>query len=144
GVVALPINQSVTNHLLLRRWDQLAGDPDQGGLIIQPNDGGAVIVEGDGDNGWLNLEDGIQIQFPPGGATYRPGDYWLIPARVATGDIEWPRLRDAQGNLILDNNNQPIPQALDPHGIEHHYAPLGVISVDPNGTISAQADLRRV
>jgi len=41
----------------------------------------------------LTLADGVQIQFqksdPDGPAeTYRTGDYWLIPARTATGDVE--------------------------------------------------------
>jgi hypothetical protein len=35
----------------------------------------------------IDLEDGIQIQFLTGGK-YPTGDYWLIPARVATGDVE--------------------------------------------------------
>ena len=32
-------------------------------------------------NQWVELEDGIQIQFVAG--QYRAGDYWLIPARTA-------------------------------------------------------------
>jgi hypothetical protein len=64
---------------------------------------------------WINLEDGVQIQFSAGGE-HRTGDYWLIPARVATGTIEWPQANDL--------NPQPLP----PHGIEHHYALLGFAS----------------
>jgi Family of unknown function (DUF6519) len=56
---------------------------------------------------WIDLEDGVQIQFSAGGE-YRTGDYWLIPARVATGNVEWPQDDDL--------NPQPLP----PHGIEHH------------------------
>jgi hypothetical protein len=66
----------------------------------------------------------VQIYFEPDG-TYRTGDYWLIPARTATGDVEWPKERDEEGN--------PIPEALPPHGIEHHYAPLAIISVNGDG-----------
>jgi DNA-binding NtrC family response regulator len=40
----------------------------------------------------------------------------LIPARTATGDVEWPGAVGA-------------PEALPPHGIEHYYAPLARISV---------------
>jgi len=47
--------------------------------------------------------------------TYRTGDYWFIPARTATGDVEWPK----------DDKDQP--EAQPPHGIEHHYAPLAVV-----------------
>jgi hypothetical protein len=68
---------------------------------------------------WLDLEDGVQIQFAPDGE-YRSGDYWLIPARVATQGIDWP----------LDASGHPALQ--DPEGIEHHYAPLG-IAADNDG-----------
>jgi hypothetical protein len=101
------INQS--KHPLLRRWDQQPGDPATGGLQLT-NDGAALIV---GSNtAWLNLEDGVQVQFQEG--VYRTGDYWLIPARTATGNVEWPLLNGK-------------PSALQPHGVEHHYAPLAVV-----------------
>jgi hypothetical protein len=45
---------------------------------------------------------------------YRTGDYWLIPARVATNDIEWPS----------------VTEGVLPHGIEHHYAPLAILTKD--------------
>ncbi len=110
-----------TRHPLLRRWDQ------QSDAI--------PVSEGDSaqDNDWINLESGVQILFPKVGGNqasqYRIGDYWLIPARTATGDVEWPG---------------PVgsPTALPPHGIIHHYAPLAIISV-ANGTISSLTDLRR-
>jgi hypothetical protein len=50
------------------------------------------------------------------GGEYLTGDYWFIPARVATGNVEWPQADDL--------NPQPLP----PHGVEHHYAPLGFVS----------------
>jgi hypothetical protein len=72
------------------------------------------LTEGRGEeDGWLDLENGVQIQFQHGGA-YTPGDYWLIPARVASGDIEWPR-------------NVREPAALPPTGVDYAYAPLAVI-----------------
>ena len=99
-------------HPLLRRWDQQEGDAKTGGLTL--TDGAAHIIERTKNNPhWLNLEDGVQVQFEPG-ATYRQGDYWLIPARTATGDVEWPGRSD---------NPRPMP----PRGIAHHYAPLGVV-----------------
>jgi hypothetical protein len=122
-----PIGHAPLKHPLLRRWDANAAN---------------IVEATSADDAWLDLEDGIQIQFQPEG-TYRTGDYWLIPARVATGDVEWPKLRDAQGKLVLDERGQPQPVALPPHGVEHHYAPLAVIGVDHNGTISAVTDLRR-
>jgi hypothetical protein len=63
---------------------------------------------------------------------YRTGDYWLIPARTAAADIEWPTegVKDSQGNLTTS------PRARRPQGIIHHYAPLGTFSVADNGAIT--------
>ncbi len=118
-------------HPLLRHWDHKAGDLDQGGLQLQ--DGAVLIEEGKDENGWLELEDGIQIQFQPPPESqvnkYRTGDYWLIPARTATGNVEWPTWTDTTGKAI--------PVAESPHGVEHHYAPLWIISVGPDGKVTA-------
>jgi hypothetical protein len=89
---------------LLRRWD-----------------GYGTVEEGT----WLALEDGVQIQFAlteeDGNArNYKRGDYWLIPARVATGDVEWP---GPKGN----------PEFSPPHGIKHYYAPLAIIRAGDGG-----------
>lgn len=43
----------------------------------------------DTNYGWIALENGIEVRFLRKGA-YRSGDYWLIPARTATGQVEWP------------------------------------------------------
>ena len=127
--VTLIGNSNVTaeqsKHPLLRRWDHQAGDKAQDGLTL---DGGAAKVV-EGPEKWLNLEDGVQIQFGPGGI-YRTGDYWLIPARTATGKIEWPDAPDTD------------PAALPPHGIVHHYAPLAIISVGAEGTVTLEQDCR--
>jgi hypothetical protein len=63
----------------------------------------------------IELTDGVQVQFSVPDNTvprFRTGDYWLIPARTATGDVIWPR----------DDKGDPRP--LPPHGVHHHYAPL--------------------
>jgi hypothetical protein len=65
--------------------------------------------------GFSPLEFGVQARFSPG--TYRSGDYWLIPARTATGDIEWPR-----------NPGTNDPALLLPHGVVHHFARLALLS----------------
>lgn len=41
------------------------------------------------DTGWVELEDGVEIKFLTG--HYRVGDYWTMPARTATADLEWPQ-----------------------------------------------------
>jgi hypothetical protein len=98
-------------NAILRRWDQRAGVTQTGGLRLSEKDN-AALASGD----WQTLEDGIQVRFRLGAnARYRTGDYWLIPARTATGDIEWPRTDDGD------------PVLLPPRGIEHHYAPLAGI-----------------
>jgi hypothetical protein len=96
------VGQDLSRHPFLRRWDQPGTE----------NAGGALPVQ-EGD--WLALEDGVQIRFGEGG-DYRSGDYWLIPARTATGDVEWP----------LDAEGRPV--ARSPHGTPHYYAPLAIIT----------------
>ena len=66
---------------------------------------------------WLDLEDGVQVHFIAG--TYKTGDYWLIPARTATADVEWP---------VDPATNQPATQL--PSGIKHHYCRLAVLTFD--------------
>ena len=123
------VGQDLKKHPFLRRWDHKAGE-------LTLDGGAALIVEGQGDEGWLTLEDGVQIQFqkPAAGITseYRTGDYWLIPARTATGDVEWPGPRDN-------------PDVVSPHGVQHYYAPLAKISLtnDKVNPLAATDDLRR-
>ena len=110
GTSGITVAQPPTTHPILRRWDGM-------GAVAESN--------GNLPESWLTLEDGVQIQFQPPApgapaTQYRPGDYWLIPARVVTGNIEWPQQTDSQGNQT--------PAALPPHGVEHHYAPLALLS----------------
>lgn len=115
-------------HPLLRRWDEKArpakkGEPD----LFDPNTGTMKIVEGNNEekvdssseSGWITLEDGVQIQFehnPDNPAFYHPGDYWLIPARVITKDVEWPKQEDGTHKL------------LPPRGVKHHIAALALVN----------------
>jgi Family of unknown function (DUF6519) len=109
----------------VRRWDQVETE------VIKLSNGSVPIKEGKTDADWIDLEDGIQVQFLPGGS-YRTGDYWLIPAR-RVGTIEWPG----------DPKN---PDAAAPHGIIHHYAPIWIVSVAADGkvTLDPKKDLRRI
>jgi len=99
----------------LRRWNQSANED------VTLVDGAVPVQESPaaGDAVWITLEDGVQIEFGADGQ-YRSGDWWLIPARVATEGVLWP----------VDDAGQP--QLLPPSGIEHHYAPLGTV-VDNDG-----------
>lgn len=81
-------------------------------------DSAEIIIVEDQHEKWITLTDGIQIQFQPPAPTtekyrYRTGDYWLIPVRVASRDVGWPFEKG---------------DALPPHGVEHHYAPLAIIN----------------
>jgi hypothetical protein len=94
---------------LLRRWDH-RGDPAKAGAIAltaKSNTSSGAL------DGWIDLEDGVQVWFSKDG-DYRAGDYWLIPARTATGDVEWP----------YEPGTDKVRAALPPRGVEHHYAPL--------------------
>jgi len=122
---ASKIGQHSAKAPQLRRWDHRPGDLNKNYPTLSNTDHAAVIEK----DKWLTLEDGIQIWFESG-ATYRTGDYWLIPARTATGDVEWPS--SSSGSL-------PLP----PHGVEHHYAKLAVISVEESGKVTIVDDCRR-
>ncbi|RXH56511.1 DUF6519 domain-containing protein [Granulicella sibirica] len=131
GTPTAGVGNTASFHPLLRRWDQKSGDPAEAGLTLG-TDGAALIQEGV----WLALEAGVEIYFEPLGApstdatnAYRSSDYWLIPARIATDDVEWPKLTDPSGSYVLDANGSTIPLAKAPDGIVHHYAPLAQVTV---------------
>ncbi len=102
----------------LRRWDS------EGDILVETPTEKA---------GWIQLEGGIEVKFSPG--TYRTGNYWLIPARMATGEIEWPPYE-------VPNIN-PTPQR--PLGIQHHYCRLALIVITRDGQdrLTAVQDCRR-
>jgi hypothetical protein len=89
----------------LRRWDQQQNAPQ--GISMSSSD-------------WIDLEGGIQVQFSAG--SYRAGNYWLVPARAATGQIVWPP---------FDSSLGPVPQP--PAGIDHHYCRLAILTVSQSG-----------
>ncbi|MGA7180798.1 MAG: DUF6519 domain-containing protein [Thiobacillaceae bacterium] len=121
AVTALPnyaASDVPSKHPLLRRWDH-PGDPAAWGGALQ------IVESGDPAQGWIELEDGVQIWFGQGGQ-YKAGDYWLIPARVATGDVEWPEELDSNGVPKIDADGNSIQALQLPHGPVHYYAPLWV------------------
>lgn len=115
------LGTELDKHPYLRRWDHKTDNPN-----------GVSVIESTPSNAdWLDLEDGIQIQFLKQGRSFKRygvGDYWLIPARTITGDVEWPG---------------PVtnPEFLPPHGILHHYAPLALLT--RKGSNLEVDDLRR-
>ncbi|MFE2107281.1 DUF6519 domain-containing protein [Kitasatospora sp. NPDC059463] len=112
------VGRQAARHPFLRRWDHR----EPRGRDAPPLAGGALPLQ---EGSWLDLEDGVQVYFRPDG-TYTRGDYWLVPARTATGSVEWPR--NAAGEALL----QP------PAGIRVHHAPLAWVTGPAEVT-----DLRR-
>lgn len=106
------VSTAPARYAFLRRWDQRRNVGDSGVL--------AVKEKGSAGGDALTLENGVTIQFQEGGE-YRSGDYWLIPARTASGDVEWPPKVGG------------VAPALAPMGVQHHYALLGILS-PPSGT----------
>ena len=122
GVSSLPAYADAdinAKRPLLRRWDH-HGDPKAFGGALQ-------ITEQDStdqglENGSIALEDGVQVWFAKGG-NYSAGDYWMIPARTVTGDVEWPHELDDKGQPRKIDGN-PVGAALGPNGTWHYYAPI--------------------
>ena len=106
---------------VLRRWDH-KGEVGADNALRIP------LTAAQGGNDWIDLEDAVQVQFAPlTDVNYRSGDYWLIPARVATGSVIWPQdtWTDPKGVV------QSAPALRSPDGVRHHYAPLAVIELSP-------------
>jgi hypothetical protein len=127
-------------HLKARAWDHKEtgeNDTQEGALKITETE------SGDFEKGWMDLEDGVQIQFVKAEPAhkYRTGDYWLIPARIITGDVEWPveKVPESAANpqKMIDR-----PKAMPPHGVEHHYAPLAIVQLEPGNRLTVTHDLR--
>jgi Family of unknown function (DUF6519) len=101
-------------HPLLRRWEHGK----------KPWEGGLNTVQ---ESVQIPLEEGIQVQFDKGGA-YWPGDYWVIPARVALGGIDWP-----------------LNAFLPAHRPEYAVAPLATLTIGDDGKVHGDpADARSI
>lgn len=117
--LSLSPKEVLTRHVKLRRWDS------KDALPIKPDP-----VKPDSGKDWISLEGGIEVQFSEG--SYKTGDYWLIPARTATGEIEWPPYE-------IPNVN---PTSQPPLGIQHHYCRLAIVQLKDR-TLSVQ-DCRKI
>jgi hypothetical protein len=99
-----PAVDTTSGHAKLRRWDQVGDVSIANGVPINPS----------GPN---VLENGITVQFSAD-QPFNSGDYWLVPARTATGQPEWPP-SDSDGATY-----QPA------RSVHVHRAPLACIHFD--------------
>ncbi len=110
-------------NLFLRRWDHDSADPYASALLqIQ-----------EGKEQWIGLEHGLQVTFQQGGK-YAIGDYWLIPARAVSQNIEWP----------THPAHPDVPLPLPPRGTYHRYCPLALLSQNKDGSWEVASDLRQL
>jgi hypothetical protein len=113
-----PVAQIETAHnARLRRWEQFGASATSNGVALSAG-------------AWLDLENGIQVQFAAG--QFQSGDHWLIPARTASGQIDWP---PCGGNGAAF---QP------PRRINIHRAPLACIHWDPKSQQTLVEDCRKL
>jgi hypothetical protein len=110
------IGVDVARNARVRRWDQ--SGPAAGNTGIPLSVGTA-----------LALENGIEVTFRAG--TYQAGDYWTIPARTASGQIDWPPC-GSNGDLFQPPNSTIV-----------YNAPLACIHWDPKAQKVAVEDCRR-
>lgn len=97
------INDPGQNVFRLRRWDMTGSGVTSGGIPIVA--------------GWMPIEAGVQVSFDEG--TYAPRAFWMVPARTATADVEWPPFQSP--------NTNPVPQP--PVGEIHAFCKLAQLSV---------------
>ena len=107
GVPAPPQISDFGSVATVRRWD--------GRGTVTPD-------------GWLDLEAGVQVEFAAEGE-FRTGDYWLIPARTLTAEIDWPQ-------------HDGVETFEPPDGIRHHYVPLGIVALSGSGQWSVISECR--
>ena len=93
-----------------------------------PSINAQVIVD---KEGYVDLEEGIQVKFEAG--TYVTGDYWLIPARTITKNIEWP--------TTTTPSNTQEPAALSSL-MRHHHCPLALLQCSSSSKVDGQLQLQ--
>ncbi|OPX78191.1 MAG: hypothetical protein A4E45_01462 [Methanosaeta sp. PtaB.Bin039] len=114
----------------------IVGMPDKWELIVEDGDHRDDAAEKERlfSNQLVKL---TEKQVAPQGVklkerSLRTGDFWLIPARTATREIEWPPFE-------VPNTN-PLPQP--PLGIEHHFCRMALISRNEDGKLEVVKDCR--
>ncbi|WP_266168805.1 DUF6519 domain-containing protein [Dyella subtropica] len=109
----------LTRNPRLRRWEQTDTTATASGVALSED--------------WLSLENGIQVCFAKG--HYVSGDAWTIPARSATGQIDWPP---------CGGDGNPYQPA---HHAKIHRAPLACIHLnseeyDANGALRKGSSIK--
>lgn len=140
GVLA-PIDYQEDGALVVKTWPKAEGDAPvpagPGPLIVRAWDGCDLERPRQDPHAKPvalrshKIAPGLHVEFAAHTA-YSNGDYWLIPARSATSDIEWPRDKDQQFEWR------------EPAGMEHLYAPLAYLQRRDDGTWEILGDLRQV
>jgi len=127
-VTPAPAPVPATQHPRLRRWDQ----KDRRHTPLAA-DGTVDLTDAAGKGrGWIDLAHGVQVEFVPvPGTVFRTGDFWLVEARTAVGDVVWPQVPGPDGGTV--------PAALPPRGVDHHRAPLAWVRVAVDGTVTVLA-----
>lgn len=110
------VSIDTSRNARVRRWDQSGASASADGMPLSAGS-------------WVDLESGIQVSFSTG--DYQSGDYWTIPARTASGQIEWPPC-GGDGALW-----QP------PHSTRIYYAPLACIHWNAKKKEAEPEDCRR-
>ncbi|HEV2690241.1 MAG TPA: DUF6519 domain-containing protein, partial [Bryobacteraceae bacterium] len=110
-------NINPARNARLRRWEQSGASATSTGVPLSVGS-------------WMDLENGVQIRFAAG--QFQSGDYWLIPARTATGQIAWPPC-GSDGDAF-----QP------PMSMEVQRAPLACIHWDSHTEKAIVEDCRRL
>ena len=118
--VTKPVPQpSDLDKPIVRRWDHR----DSKDYTIA---NGAVEVR---SGKTYALERGLKIAFTNADkASFRSGDYWLIPARTATATIDWP--------FTLSNGKRKY-EPRPPDGVYHAYAPLAAATPNADNAFPA-------
>lgn len=103
--------QGVQGHQLTVLWQSPNPEipKDLPPAIVRRWDSKTVALIGDTNHQHL-LEQSIIVRFEAN-KRYKTGDYWLIPARALTGNIEWS------------------PASQPPHGTLHRYCKLALVEL---------------
>ena len=106
GVMAQLAQTFVEDHcLLVDNWVAEGTPAFAQGITVRRWDSAPTPLKA----GKISLGSELEVAFSRNNSYYRSGDYWLIPVR-AGAIIDWDKA-----------------EAGKPHGVEHHYAALGLV-----------------